>query len=170
MYAPQFSLQCCFPESGHGNHECAQQWVSGGRCGGLFPGSPVVKTLISNAGSVGSIPGQGAEIPHALGPESRNIKQKQYCNRFSEVKRKSLSCVPLFCYPMDCSPPGASIHRDAPGKDIGVGCYALLQGIFPIQGSSPGLPHCRQIPYQLSHQGSPRILEGVAYSFSGGSS
>ena len=129
------------------------------KVGGHFPGSPAVKTLISNTGSVGSIPGQGAEILHALGPKSQNIKQKQYCNKFNEVKRKSLSCVRLFCYPMDCSLPGSSVHRDSPGKNIGVGCHALLQGIFPIQGSSPGLPHCRQILYQLSHQGSPRILE-----------
>ena len=40
-----------------------------------------------------------------------------------------------------------------------VGSLSLLQGIFPIQGLNPGLPHCRQILYQLSHQGSPRILE-----------
>ena len=34
-------------------------------------------------------------------------------------------------------------------------CHSLLQGIFPTQGSNPGLPHCRRILYQLSHQGSP---------------
>ena len=39
---------------------------------------------------------------------------------------------------------------------------SLLQGIFPNQGLKPGLPHCRQILYQLSHKGSPRILEWVA--------
>ena len=38
--------------------------------------------------------------------------------------------------------------------------------MFPTQGSNPGLPHCRQILYQLSHKGSPRILEWVAYPFS----
>ena len=37
------------------------------------------------------------------------------------------------------------------------GCHFLLQGIFPTQGSNPGLPHCRQILYQLSHQGSPQV-------------
>ena len=37
----------------------------------------------------------------------------------------------------------------------------LLQGIFPTQGANPGLPYCRQIPYQLSHKGSPRTLEWV---------
>ena len=41
------------------------------------------------------------------------------------------------------------------------------RGLFPTQGSNPGLPHCRQILYQLSHQGSPRILKWVAYPFSG---
>ena len=56
------------------------------KVGGHFPGSPAVKTLISNTGSVGSIPGQGAEILHALEPKSQNIKQKQYCNKFNEVK------------------------------------------------------------------------------------
>ena len=42
-------------------------------------------------------------------------------------------------------------------------CHALLQGIFPAQGLNPGLPHGRQILYQLSHQRSRRILEWVAY-------
>ena len=41
-----------------------------------------------------------------------------------------------------------------------------FRGIFPTQGSNPGLPHCRPILYCLSHQGSPRILEWVAYPFS----
>ena len=52
----------------------------------------------------------------------------------------------------------------------GVGSLSLLQGIFPTQGSNPGFPHCRQILYQLSHKGNPRILEWVAYLFSSGSS
>ena len=44
---------------------------------------------------------------------------------------------------------------DFPGKNTGVGCCFLLQGIFPIQGLNPGLPHCRQMLYHLSHQRSP---------------
>ena len=55
-------------------------------------------------------------------------------------------------------------------KNTGVGSCSLLQGIFPAQGLNSGLPHCRLILYQLSHQGSPRILEWVAYPFSRGSS
>ena len=44
---------------------------------------------------------------------------------------------------------------DFSGKDNGVGCHFLLQGIFLTQGSNLGLPHCRQILYPLGHQGSP---------------
>ena len=43
---------------------------------------------------------------------------------------------------------------NSPGQNTGVGSLSLLQGIFPTQRSNPGLPHCRQILYQLSHQGS----------------
>ena len=57
-----------------------------------------------------------------------------------------------------------------PGQNTGMGNLSLLQGIFPTQGSNSGLPHGRQILYQLSHKGSPRILEWVAYPFSSGSS
>ena len=53
--------------------------------------------------------------------------------------------------------------------DIGMGSLFLLWGIFPTQGSNPGLLHCRWILYQLSQKGSPRILEWVAYPFSSGS-
>ena len=58
----------------------------------------------------------------------------------------------------------------APGQNIGVGSRSFLQGIFPTQGSNPGLLHCRRLLYQLTHQGSPRILEWAACSFSSGSS
>ena len=50
------------------------------------------------------------------------------------------------------------------------GSLSLLHRIFPTQGSNPGLLHCRQILYPLSHKGSPRILEWVAYPFSSRSS
>ena len=56
------------------------------------------------------------------------------------------------------------------GQNTGVGNLSLLQGIFPTQGLNPGLLHCKQILYQLSHAGSPRILEWVAYPFASGSS
>ena len=62
---------------------------------------------------------------------------------------------PTLCNPMNCSPPGSSVHEDSPGKNTGVGCHALLQGIVPTQRSNPVLPHFRWILYLLSHQGSP---------------
>ena len=103
------------------------------------------------------------------------------------------SCLTL-CDAMDCSPLGSSVRGNSPGKNPGMGCHALLQGIFlprdqarvalqadsllseppgkpkntgvdnffllqgifPTQGSSPGLLHCRQILCKLSYQGSPK--------------
>ena len=59
---------------------------------------------------------------------------------------------------------------NSPGQNTGICSLSLFQGIFPTQGSNPGLSHRRQILYQLSHKGSPRILEWVAYPFSRGSS
>ena len=67
-------------------------------------------------------------------------------------------------------PHGLNTPWNSPGQNIGMGSLSLLQGIFPTQGSNPGLPCCRRILYQLSHKGSPRILEWVAYPFSSGSS
>ena len=46
------------------------------------------------------------------------------------------------------------------GRNTGVGSLSLLQGIFPTQGSNPGLLHCRQILYQLSQTGKPKALKG----------
>ena len=67
-------------------------------------------------------------------------------------------------------PNGLYSPWNSPGKNTGVGSLSLLQGIFPTQGWNLGLPHCWQILYQLSHKGSPRILEWVAYPFPSGSS
>ena len=67
-------------------------------------------------------------------------------------------------------PRGLYSPWNSPGRNTGVGSLAFLQGIFPTQELNTGLPHCRWILYQLSHKGSPRILEWVAYPFSSGSS
>ena len=81
---------------------------------------------------------------------------------------KWLQSCPTLCKPMDCGPPGSSVHGDSPGRNTGVGCCALLQEIFPIQGPNPGHLHCRQILYHLSHQGSKNtgvgslsLLQGI---------
>ena len=73
------------------------------------------------------------------------------------------SCLTL-CDSIDYSPPGSSVHGNSPGKNTGVGCHALLQGIFPSQELNPGLPHCRRILYYLSHQGSQGM--GIPYPLS----
>ena len=52
------------------------------------------------------------------------------------VRAQSLQSCPTLCDPMDCSPPGSSVCGDSPGKNTGVGCHALLRGIFPTQGSN----------------------------------
>ena len=67
-------------------------------------------------------------------------------------------------------PQGLYSPWNSPGQNTRVGNRSLLQGIFTTQGSDWGLLHCRWILYQLSHQGSLRILELVSYPFSNGSS
>ena len=79
-------------------------------------------------------------------------------------KWKLLSRVLLFAIPRTIQ----SMEFSRP--EYWSGSLSLLQGIFPTQGSNPGLLHCRWILYHLSHKGSPRILEWVAYPFSSGSS
>ena len=79
------------------------------------------------------------------------------------------SC-PTLCGPIDCSPPGSSVHGDSSGKNTEVGCHSLLQGIFLTPGSNPGLPHCRLILYCLSHQGSLCYIAGTPTRLSADSS
>ena len=79
-----------------------------------------------------------------------------YVNILKEISScllvQSLCCAvlvaqscPTLCDPMDCSPPGSSVHADSLGENTGVGSHSFLQGIFLTQGSNLGLPHCRQI-------------------------
>ena len=63
------------------------------------------------------------------------------------------SCM-ILCDPMGWGLPGSSVNGDSPGKNTGVGCHALLQGIFPTQGLNPGFLHFRRVLYHLSQQGS----------------
>ena len=63
-------------------------------------------------------------------------------------------------------PHGHTVHGILKARILELDSLSLLQGIFPTQESNPGLPHCMWILYQLSHKGSPRILEWVAYPFS----
>ena len=91
-----------------------------------------------------------------------NVWQKtpQYCTERESCSVMSDSLRPHGLYSL----------WNSPDQNTRVGSLFLLQGIFPTPGSNSGLQHCRQSVYQLSHQGSPRVLEWVAYPFSTGSS
>ena len=71
---------------------------------------------------------------------------------------------PTLCNPMDCSPPGSSVHRLSKKKNTGVGSHSLLQGIFLTQGSNLSLLHCRQIPYQELAQPDKKIAQNPSLS------
>ena len=88
------------------------------------------------------------------------------CFTFPLIPTSSNSCVcvlslqscPTLCDPMGCSPPGLSVQWDSPSKNTGVGCHALLQGIFPTQGSNPCilyLLHWKAASLALAPRGKP---------------
>ena len=68
-----------------------------------------------------------------------------------KLKVKVASVLSSSLQQYELYPPGSSVPGDSPGKNTGVDSHALLQGIFPTQGSHPGLLHCRWILYHLSH-------------------
>ena len=60
-----------------------------------------------------------------------------------KVKVLVAQLCPTLCNPMDCNPPGSSVHGILQVNNTEVGNHSLFQGIFVTQGSNPGLPHCR---------------------------
>ena len=119
--------------------------------------------------------------PHATLPELCSLLKMQlllcphscflhkYCHSWwsslvpsAKVKVLVTPSRSTLCYPMDYSPPG-SRPWNSPGKNTGVGCRSFLHGVLPIQGSNPGLLHCRQILYHLNHLGrlSAKIIPSV---------
>ena len=76
---------------------------------------------------------------------------------YKSVTKSLQPCLTL-CNPMGGSPPGSSVHRDSPRKNTGVGCHALLQGIFQMQGSNLCLlclRHWHGGPLPLAPPGKP---------------
>ena len=106
----------------------------------------VLSSCRSRSAAVSPLPPSSTHLLLLLNSES--------CSVVSDTLRLHVLCGPW----------------NSPGQNPGVGSCSLLQGIFPTQGLNPGLPHCRPVLYQLSHKGSPRILEWVAVPFSSGSS
>ena len=87
---------------------------------------------------------------------------------WSEVKGNEVKVAQLcltLCDSIDCI-----VHGILQARLLEWAACPFSRRIFPTQESNPGLPHCRQILYQLSHKGSPRIREWVAYPCSRGSS
>ena len=109
-------------------------------------------------------------LPHL--PLAQTLKGHMEKSRLTDkdlliltVKVESCSVVSDSLRPHELYSPWNSL-----GQNTGVDSLSLLQVIFPTQGSIAGLLYCRQIVYQLSHKGSPRIPEWVAYPFSNRSS
>jgi len=74
------------------------------------------------------------------------------------IHAKSLQSHPTLCDPMDCMQPTRLLCPwDTPGKNTGVGCHFLLQGIFLTKGLNPGLLHCRQILYHWATRQVPWV-------------
>ena len=99
---------------------------------------------------------QGWAILESQAPWSQPVHGAQGKN-FCTVRAVCLivqSCRTL-CKPMDCSPPGSSVHGILQARILENTVHFLLQEIFPTQGSNLGLLHYRQILYHLSYQGSP---------------
>ena len=98
--------------------------------------------------------------PWGLGiPGSKNQSFKPFSST-PTIPSESVNCLVVSDY---LQPHGLQLARplcpwNSPGKNTGVCCHSFLQGIFPTQGSNSGLPHCGQILYHLSHQGSPTSL------------
>ena len=74
-------------------------------------------------------------------------------SRYESESEVAQSC-PTLCDPIDCSLPGYSVHGIFQAIVLEWIAISFSRGIFPTQGSNPGLPHCRQMLYHLSHQGS----------------
>ena len=134
-----------------------------------------VKNLSANAGDktrrfdpwVGKIPQRRARQPTQVFLPGESYGQRSWWAIVCALL--ILSVVSNSFWLHGGSPPGSSVHGDTSGKNTGVACHALLQGILPIQGLNPDLLHCRWNLYCLSHKESQWILEWVAYPFKPGS-
>ena len=98
--------------------------------------------------------GGGTNTGGVCSCRGQSLQENLLCVTGNRSSRHDQSLSPLVsCSVMSDSLPARLLCPwDSPGKNTGVGCHCLLQGMFPTQGSNPGLPHCGQILYYLSHQ------------------
>ena len=88
-------------------------------------------------------------------------KNLQKINSGEEVEKREFSCIVGESHsvmPNSLQPHGLYSPWNSPNQNIGLGSLSLLWGIFPTQGSNPGLPYCRWILYQLSYKGSALLV------------
>ena len=111
------------------------------------------KTLINNGSQYIIITWKNGSVNYAFLSLSLSLSFLHTVCLLNHMKVKLLVSDSL--WPHGLKPTRFFSQWDFPGKSTGVGCHFLLQGIFPTQGSNPGLPHCRQMFYCLRHQGSP---------------
>ena len=131
---------------------------------------------------------EGIKSPSYLFPSIPSSTSSYWWERARETCK--VSKVPLYCYTHMCldlmfsfirfvkvkwkwkslshveslRPHGLYSPWNSPCQNTGLGSLSLLQGIFPTQGSNPGLQHCRRTLYHLSHQGSPILtLRSTAF-------
>ena len=113
--------------------------------------------------------------------EGAGIKRKEYCSRLSQIYHcltadflpfsvcvcvcvcvcVSHSIMSDSLRPHELQPTRLFCPWNSPGKNTGMGCHSLLQGIFPTQGLNQGLLHCRRILCHLSHQGNPNLPKSI---------
>ena len=103
--------------------------------------------------SLGSLQTSGA----VTGRRDKTQEALHESTQHAVLRLAARLCLTL-CNPMDCSPPGSSVHGVLQVRILEWGAMACSRGSSQTQGSNPGLPHCRRILYHLSHQGSPKVL------------
>ena len=119
--------------------------------------SSVLAWRVPGKGEPGGLPSMGS---HRVGHNWSELAAAAYKVK-SESESRLVTSDSL-------QPHGLHSPWNSLGQYTGVGSFFLLQGIFPTQGSNPGLPNCRQVLYQLSHKGSPTILGWVTYPYCSG--
>ena len=115
--------------------------------------SRVLEWVVISFSGGSSQPRDQTQVSHIVGRRFTIWANREVLNFPAAAAATSLQSCPTLCDPTDGSPPGFSVHGVSQARKW-VGSHFLLQGIFLTQGSNPGLPHCRQTLYWLSHQGS----------------
>ena len=115
------------------------------------------------------MPLEGKNSRFSFHPRNRNCARSMYtqvCLRPHPISGLKVKVKVIQSCPTLCDPMNYIVHGILQARILEWIAFPFSRGSFQTQGSNPGLPHCRQILYQLSHKGSPRIWDWVAYPFS----